>query len=197
MAFCMFPLHCLHLRTKEYLPTSLEYFFDALQTKDYESMRNIIRKKTTQIAQSRQQGDTITEEFYVQQALLIVLSKPNRDNMNRKLLQKIKQDGQLYGDKWFDYLMNVTQKACLAIQNKERSSIERATYLYIIENIIEEVSLHLQKVPKAQTIFVYIKDAKIKIPEEVHEVRYIRSLKPQVKSPSAIAKQWLQIQGLL
>ena len=192
-------LHCSHLNTKEPIPATLDYFFDDLQAKDFSQMKELIDPWTakTQEPHLESQDETfltdISEEdnaAYLNKALTLTLSRPPRDNVVQRLVQHIRR--KVKQEQFYSILMNITRKACIGIKNEQRSAIERATYFYILENIITEIRPHINKHKPAQAILHLIRSSRISIPHDVHRERYIRALEPQTPSPSKLTEELLK-----
>ena len=195
-------LHCSHLSSKESISASLDYFFDDLQAKDFSQMKQLTDPWTskTQYPQAERQdndsfviADDMSEEdhdAYLSKALTLILSRPPRDNVVQRLFQHIRRKVKL--DRLYPILMNITRKACIGIKNKKRSALERATYFYILENIITEIRPYINKHKPARAILHLIRTSRISIPDDVHRERYIRALEPQTSSPSKLAEELLE-----
>ena len=188
---------CSHLEQKEYLPARLDHFFYDLHIKGYETMSLLIQplmKKAEHFRRlSKGQGEEKRFEVHqsLRKALLIVLSKPGYSGAEVSSLVQNIQSKTLTSDDFFSILFNITREACSSIKNEDRSPAERATYFYVLENIISETRPYLKKNERAKNIFVYISQAQITIPKSVHSERYMRVLETQTLSPSKMADKIL------
>lgn len=203
-AVSFFLSRCFHLDEKEYLSPSVSHFFDELQIKEYSQMEELIQPliQKHQLPSTPKSStadilditDDISEEDYLmdlRKAFLIALSRPPRGSAVQRLIQKIRRNN--YAHKHFySILTHITQQACTHIKNKNRSPRERATYFYVLENIISEVRPYFEKNKEALKILEWIQEARIGIPDSVHKERYIRSLEPQTSSPSELAYNLLK-----
>ena len=200
-ALSLFLCHCFHLNSKEYLSPTVSYFFDELQMKEHTQMKKLIQpwihkiqlksESTSSPADILELTDDVSEGdylVYLQKAFLIVLSRPPRDDVVQVLLQKLRS----YAHTHFDSILtNIVQQACIHIKNKDRSPRERATYFYVLENVIAEIRPYFERNKKAQDILKWIRSAQISIPDSVHKERYIRALEPSTLSPSEWAHNLL------
>lgn len=191
--------HCSHSNKIEYLPARLDYFFHDLHIKNYESVMDMIKPWLIQARhlnkeiprETQLEGGEPEVKQAVQKALIIALSKPGHDNTVTRLVQNIRDQTQAYAD-FFGILFNITRRACSGIKNEDRSPLERATYFYILENIIVEIRPDVKENDSAKNILSYIQQAKITIPTSVHSARYMQVLESQTLSPSQIANQILK-----
>ena len=191
--------HCSHSQTRDYLPVKTRHFFHELHIKGYEQMSSLIEpwiEKAGKINQEIpreiqiEQGGSPEIKQAVQEALIIALSKPGHDNTVSRLVQNIQRRTGVYSDFW-SVMDNISKKACSGVKSEDRSPLERATYFYILENIISELRPYVENSDPAKNILSFIQHADIKIPPSVHSERYIRVLEPQTLSPSKLAKKVL------
>ena len=211
--FLFLLVHCVHFGSKDYVASSLDYFFDELQIKEYEKMSELIspwvNKLTTPIPSSKDASvhpesllrdlelddlDGTSEGdygYYARKTFMTIFSRPDRDQVNQRLIKNLRSK-PFINDNYFSLLKVIARQSSLSLKNKNRSPIERATHFYILENIIGELRASITKSSESQKILEQIANANIKIPQEVHQERYIRALQPQTASPSSIARQILR-----
>ena len=125
--------------------------------------------------------------FYrkVSKLFLTAFSRPDKDGETLKLIQYLKQKFS-HKISYHKVLMELTQKSISALTNEERSPVERATYLYALENILNDLKLDSSS-KGSQMVLNYFVSAHIEVPEEVHSERYMRILEPKTLSPSTQA----------
>ncbi len=191
----LFLLHCTHTSEREYLPANLPYFFNELHVKGYEGMVDLIdpwlekargiRKQEFSIGSSSEMNPTI------RQAYIIALSRAHHDSVVDKLIKNIRSRTSTKTD-FFPLISTIARQSSAGLKNKDRSPLERATYFYILENIITAVSAYIISDQRALEILQIIAEADIEIPESVHNERYIHALEPQSLSPSQVAKNILE-----
>ena len=177
VAICL--LHCTHTANREYLPAHLPHFFNELHIKGYEGMMEIIdpwlekarniRKQEFSIGSSSEMNPTI------RQAYIIALSRAYHDSVVDKLVKNIRSQTASKTD-FFPLMSNIAKQAVAGVKNPDRSPLERATYFYILENIITSVSLYIVNDKRAVEILQVIASADIEIPEEIHNERYLHAL---------------------
>lgn len=192
----LFLLHCTHTsKNREYLPAHLPYFFNELHIKGYEAMMDVIhpwlekarniRKQEFSIGSSSEMNPTI------RQAYIIALSRARHDSVVDKLIKNIRSSTAGKAD-FFLLMSMIAKQSSAGIKNPDRSPLERATYFYVLENIIAGVSAYVVSDKRAVEILRLIAEADIKIPEKVHSERYIHAMEPQRPSPSETAENILE-----
>lgn len=195
------------------MASSLDYFFDELQIKEYQKISEIIspwvNRLNTPIKNTSSKNespeslltdleighlDEISEDdygYFSRKAFVVILSRPSRDQVNKRLIQNLRNKPYI-NEHYFTLLKVIARQSSSALKNKNRSPLERATHLYILENLISELSPYGREKEEVQEILQMIVDAQIDIPDEVHRERYVRALQPQTVSPSSIARQILK-----
>ena len=199
LIFLIWPLvQCSHRDKRAYLPAQLDYFFTELHPKGYEKMEELIHPLLVEASQEnkkvglREMGEGSPEvKQAIRQALIIVLSKPGHDASVSRLVRRIQSRTQVYVDFW-GTLSNITRSACAGLKNEERSPMERATYFYMLENIIAQLRPMVKENDEAKNILSYIAQAKIKVPKKVHSKRYMEVLEENILSPSKLASKILR-----
>ena len=191
----LFLFQCSHTQTPEYLPAQLPYFFNKLHVKGYEGMMDLIEPRLREARNLRKNefviGASSEMAPIIRGAYVIVLSRANHDRVVSRLIQNLHGETQQKAD-FYDIMLSIARQSVPGFKNKDRSPLERATYLYILENVISSVRPHLKNNPSAKNIMHFIVEGKIKIPEEVHNVRYLHALEPESLSPSVQAQNILK-----
>ena len=184
---------CQHTGQKEYLAVSLEYFFHELNIKDSIEMKALMAPKLQKVSKWIQKNDTsdrLTTEIHqaARRIFLLALSRPNHDNNTLKLIQYLKKKTAFHVN-YYKILMELAIQSSSALKNKERDPMERATYLYVLDNILLDIEQSIQKHSKeSHAILTYIIEEEIEIPDSVHMQRYMRILEPKSLSPSISAR---------
>ena len=125
----------------------------------------------------------------VQQAVTIAFSRPDTDDVLFRLKQIIKPEtGQTAG---FDkHIRHLSSDAAAGIKNEHLNTRERATYYFILANIISHTSLKKSLVNKKALKIIH--KAKIQIPSDLQTYLYIEALESEVTSPSKKALKTLK-----
>ncbi len=126
----------------------------------------------------------------LRQGLLLVLSRPNQDNMLAKLMPEIRKE--LNGLNAFeDSIDSLAQEALDGLNNTKLPVVVRSTYWFVLENILSEFKPEIRDKEDLKKTFVKIRDAKIEIPKDVKKDLKLRSMF-KVESPSDRAKRILE-----
>lgn len=193
--FSFFLLHCTHTSGRDYLPAHLPYFFNELHVKGYEGMMDLIdpwlekaraiRKQEFSIGSSSEMDPTI------RQAYIIALSRAHHDSVVDKLIKSIRSRTATKAN-FFPIMSAIARQSSAGLKNPDRSPLERATYFYILENIVTSISVYIVSDKRAVEILRVIAEADIEIPDPIHNERYIHALEPRSLSPSEVAKNILE-----
>lgn len=180
------------------LPSWSEYFkYNELQIKDYDEMLSMVReriKKSNKILKGSNPDAEVTPDQEsvesLRQGLLLVLSRPNQDNMLAKLMPEIRKE--LNGLNAFeDSIDSLAQEALDGLNNTKLPVVVRSTYWFVLENILSEFKPEIRDKEDLKKTFVKIRDAKIEIPKDVKKDLKLRSMF-KVESPSDRAKRILE-----
>lgn len=188
---------CTSSNRKDYLPPVLDYSFNDLHTKSLSQIKKLlqpsVKEINDQLRSTDQWGGTGNKELdlLATKALIVALSKPSYDSDTDRLVQWVyqKSRGRI---PLVQMLHKITMEVVLNINNKRRSPSERATYFYILENIIRELRPWVSQNPLALKTLRYIAKSRIRIPKSVHRERYMKALENRTTSPSEIAQQVLE-----
>ena len=184
-------VHCIHTGTKNYLPTNIEYLFHEVHAKGFEGMMKLINpwlQKSTQLRKEEFAiGSSVEVEYSIRRAFTIALSRINHDGVVMRLLQHIQSRTSTKAD-FYDIVFIISQQAVKGLRNPKRSPTERATYYTILENINEALTPYISTYPRAREVLTLIAKSRLKVPESIHNVRYLHALENKTFSPSAVAQ---------
>ena len=175
--------------------TSLaSYDYQTLQMKNIEQMSEFVRTKIQEseavaneaIAQGVGAGPGL---IILQDTLLIVLSRPNSDNMLEKIITPLVQKLRTYNThiSTFDNIVDISIEG---LKNKSKDIKLRATYIFVLENIMSELQPRIQSHDSIKAIYEKIYKKKIKIPRDVRS--HLAKNMVVTKSPSKIAHSILK-----
>lgn len=176
--------------------TGPKYKYSDLVIRDYDEMyREVqIRLKKAQNLQREggegNDGEAIEE---LRDALRLILSRPNSDNMVAKLMPDVRRE--LGGMSAFEDTLSSLAAECLASVKNENSTVaRRSTDLFILENMLTEIRPEIGRNEDMLRIVRRIADANITIDSEVWKDRKIRSMFKTI-NPSDQAKEMLKAIG--
>ena len=171
------------------------YKYSELQIKDYDEMLAMVKvhlKKATKLLRANQEEDSNSDQQAVEElraALLLILSRPNQDNMLAKLLPDIRKELSNMNS-FEDSLSSLTSEAIDGLKNEKLPTVYRSTYLFVLENTVSEFKPEIKDKEDLRQIFEKIRDAKLKIPKDVAKDLKLRSML-NTESPSERAKRIL------
>lgn len=178
------------------------YKYSELELKNYDDMRKMVQervKKASEIDANNQQMaedegrlnyDETESILHLEDALKLILSRPNKDNMIEKLLPDVRGQLNNYGA-YYDSLNNIVIEAINGVSQKI-PVVYKSTYIFILENIMSEHRPYIKKENEVKKIFMQIRDAKIEVPNDVRLDRKLRSMFKS-QSPSKTASEVLRI----
>jgi len=188
-------LNCTHTGDKDYLPVNVPYFFSELHVKGYEGMMELINPWLAKASDIRAEefsiGSSLEMDPTIRQAYIIALSRAHHDAVVDKLVKSIRFRTSTKAD-FFSMMSVIARQSSAGLKNPDRSPLERATYFYILENIITATSVHIVNDKRVTEILQIIANANINIPDAVHNERYLHALEPRSLSPSEVAKNILK-----
>ena len=166
------------------------YDYKQLQSKDYDEMIAIVREQIKQSKKSADADDDSAAIFHLKEALRIIMSRPNSDNLIPKLLPDVRKE--LAQFEAFDkQLADLADEAVDRVKDEGATDTGRTTALFMLENIMAEMKPELNSTETYKNTYEKIRDAKIKVPENVRADRTVRGMF-QSESPSVKAKKILE-----
>jgi hypothetical protein len=182
----------LFVITAQYTAQSLyaaEYLYSKLQMKSYDEMVTEVKARV-QKAERVGQDDTDEAKKILRDSLVLIFSRPNRDNMVSQLTPIVRTPLKNL-DSYEDTISDIASDAVTQLKGKKSSAVSRATQMIVLENIMSEMKPDVQSNATVKAIFTTIRDAKISVPDDVkNELRMRSALKPMA-SPSDVAAKVL------
>lgn len=165
------------------------YDYKQLQSRDYDEMMSIVRSQIKLSKKSVDEDDESAALFHLKEALRIVMSRPNTDNLIPKLLPEIRKE--LVQFEAFDtQMLELVNESIDRVKDEKAPTTGRTTALFMLENIMAEMKPELATNEKYKEAYEKIRDAKIIVPKEVSSDRKVRGMF-QSESPSEKAKKIL------
>ncbi len=163
-------------------------YFD-LQMKNFEEMRDRVQARLKN-AEKAATESTPAAQVILKDALRLILSRPNSDNMASKLVPSVKT--LLKNLEIYDPTLTELAKETLQIAKNESGKPEaRATALIALVNFMSEFKPEMNNNPVIKKIVEQIRDAEIEISDDVRAHMHLRSMLPP-PSPSETAKLLLE-----
>ncbi len=171
------------------------YKYNTLMIKDYDEMNSLVQahiKKAREFsdgsgAATSRDGEAIEQ---LREALKLVFSRPNSDNMVAKITPEVRRE--LSGFSAFeDTISSITAEALRSAGDKGAPVSQQSTALVVLENVLSEIRPEAQNNADLRRVIERIKDAKLKISDDVKKDRKIRSMF-ETKNPSEEASKILK-----
>lgn len=165
------------------------YDYKQLQSKDYDEMIGIVRTQIKLAKKSVDEDDESAAQFHLKEALRIIMSRPNTDNLIPKLLPEVRKELVQF-EAFDDQMLELVDEAIDRVKDEKASTTSKATSLFMLENIMAEIKPEIANNEKYKNAYEKIRDAKIKVPNEAKADRKVRGMF-QSESPSEKAKKIL------
>lgn len=167
--------------------------YNELMIKDYDEMSNMV---TTMVNKAKdlagedgsQNEDEVVREL--RQALKLIFSRPNSDNMVAKLVPEVRR--VLVGFNAFESsVAAVANEAVGIVKNEDAPVSVKSTALFVLDNVLSEIRPEAEANPNMRQIIENIKNARLSISDDVKKERKVRGMFSS-KSPSDIARDMLK-----
>ncbi len=170
------------------------YKYSDLIIKDYDEMNQQVQariKKARELTKAdAAEGEDQEAIAELADALRLIFSRPNSDNMVAKLTPDVRRD--LSNLSAFEETMSTIARECLVeAQEKGGTVARRSTSLFMLENILSEIRPEVQGNESLRKIVQAIADAKLRIADDVIAERRVRSMF-KTTNPSDMAKDILK-----
>jgi hypothetical protein len=147
------------------------YKYNELAIKDYDEMNKMVQERVKKaravgVSEDDDTGNDAPAIEFLRDALKLILSRPNTDNMIAKLNLEIRRELTAYSA-YEDTMSSIMAEASDQLKNDKAATSQRATALYIIENALSETRPEAAKSEIFKSAITRIRDAKIKVPKDV------------------------------
>ena len=175
------------------------YSYSELEIKGYDELNKMVLEliqKAEQIDIQAQKEASVadydnTESLeLLKEALRLIFSRPNKDNMIEKLLPPLRAELKSY-NAFYDSLNDLVVEAVAGL-NQKISVVYKSTFIFILENFMSEFRPLLKTDEEIKKIFIYIKDSKAAVPDDVRLDRKLRSMSTS-RNPSETAESILKM----
>ncbi len=183
---CFFSILALSLSCLAAPKQSTTLDYSKLQTKNLDEMQVMVQAKMKVASTALDDEDVDTAVTALRDALRIALSRPDSDNMVAGLVSEIRPRLRDL-DAFEKTVRQLADEAMAGLKNKKEKPTQRATHLIVLENILGEFKPDVKTNPEVKKLFVEIRDAKIEIPDVVHNDMRLRGMFKAPASPSDIA----------
>jgi hypothetical protein len=163
------------------------YVYSDLRMKDYDEMQSEVRSRITS-AEQVADADMDDAKSKLKDALQLILSRPNTDNMVSQLVPNVRTP--LRNVDAFEITLNeIATQAIADAKNEKLPPKNAATAFIILENLLSELKPEAKTNGEIGKIFLSIRDARIKVPDRVKSELKLRAMIKDPGSPSEIAEK--------
>lgn len=170
------------------------YKYSDLIIRDYDEMSQQVKariKKAKSFTKMTEDGSDDEEALNeLKDALKLIFSRPNSDNMVAKLTPEVRRELSVYSA-FEKTIAQLVSGAIEVSKNRQATVSQRSTSLFILENILSEIRPEAETNAELRKIIESIADAKLTIDEDVNKDRRIRSMFKTI-NPSTVAKEILK-----
>lgn len=165
------------------------YNYADLQLKNFEEMQSLVNSRVKK-AESVANRDVNEAKIILKDAMQLIFSRPNGDNMVSKLLPPIRST--LKNIEAYDSILNeIAVTAIGEVKNENAKVKDSATNLIVLANLMSEIQPEIKTNPAIRNIIIKIRDAKIDVNNKVKGEMRMRSMLSPPTSPSDIAAKIL------
>ena len=158
-----------------------------LTAMEYEERAEAAQK---QIAAARKAASETAALNALQKGLVFVLAHPT-DGTNSSLISLFKAERAALAPFW-KLFYDITQDSLKSVQSSSLSPAQRASHLFIIENVLTYIQGLSDKEESFNKVLQLTAEAKLKIPSEIHSQRLMDIGKGKTLSPSVRAARLLK-----
>lgn len=172
---------------------SLKY--NELMIKDYDEMNKEVQAhlKRARAVGSNSSDENVNDEEAVEhcrEALKVILSRPNSDNMVAKLSPEIRRE--LVGYNAFERVVaGLAGEAVRAVKNEKAPAALQATSLFLLENLLSEIRPEIPNNDGLRRVVEKIAEADVEISKDVKKDMKLRGMFKAL-DPSKLAKDILK-----
>lgn len=184
------------LTTLLWLPTAnaANYKYNELMIKDYDEMlamvQSFAKKARDAVGEDESSGRDAEAVEQLREALKLIYSRPDSDNMVAKLVTEVRRD--LIGFSAFeDSISSIAAEAVENVQNKKAATGVQSTSLFILENILGQIHPEIAGNADLRRVAERIRDAKLKVTDDIIKDRKLRGMF-KTRNPSEIAADMLK-----
>ncbi|MGE4133721.1 MAG: hypothetical protein AB7F86_18940 [Bdellovibrionales bacterium] len=175
------------------LAQAADYRYNELIIKDYDEMQEMVQVFIDQARAAGGEDGTGNEDEAISQlreALKLIYSRPNSDNMVAKLVPEARR--VLVGYNAYESTVRaIAEEAVGRLKQKDGPVTVQSTSLFILDNILADIRPECDNNAQLRQILEVVRDAKIRVPKEVVNERKVRGMF-NTKNPSDLAGEILK-----
>ncbi|HMN68830.1 MAG TPA: hypothetical protein PKC28_09865 [Bdellovibrionales bacterium] len=175
------------------LPAQAAQFkYNELMIKDYDEMTAMVQGLVKKARALNSDDGAVDSEAieHLREALKLIFSRPNSDNMIVKLMPEVRRE--LTGLSAYEDSLSSLASEALSVVKKDNAAVShQATSLFILENLLGEIRPEAPGNEDLRRIVERVSEAKIKISDEVRKDMKLRGMF-KTRNPSELADEILK-----
>ena len=172
-----------------------QFKYNELMIKDYDEMSNMVQahvKKARSVGSNTSDENVNDKEAinHLREALKLIFSRPNSDNMIAKLIPDIRRELGGYGA-FEDTVSGLAAEQLGIVKNDKSPGSQQATAIFFLENLLSEIRPEIGINENLRRVAERIKDAKVKVSDDVKRDMKLRGMF-KTMDPSKLAADILK-----
>lgn len=167
--------------------TAAQFKYNELMLKDYDEMLKMVN---SQLKKARDNVDDQEAVSHLREAVKLILSRPDSDNMVAKLIPEIRKELSGY-NAFEDVLSSITAESITVVKDENAANSVQATGIFILENMIALVKPEAVNNHDLRRLLDRIRSADIEVTEGVRKDMKLRGMF-KTMNPSEAAKKVLK-----
>lgn len=167
--------------------------YKKLGLKDYDEIQKILTPHYEVVRTIKNSNDESLDSKAVEhlrQALLVILTRPNSDNMVSKLYPKAEKELRSL-NAYHDTIASIASEAINTLQSKDIRTDSRTSALFILNNLLSEMKPRAKDSEDVIKVLYKIKDSKIEASKDIKRALRKRMMSTPLK-PWKIAEKILK-----
>jgi hypothetical protein len=184
MLFVFSAVFCLFVGVQV---SAAQFKYNELMLKDYDEMLNMVN---SQLKKARSNVDDQEAVSHLREAVKLILSRPDSDNMVAKLIPEVRKE--LIGYNAFEnVLSSISAESITLVKDENSANSVQATGIFILENLIALVKPEAVNSYDLRLLLDRIRSADIEVTEGVRKDMKLRGMF-KTMNPSEAAKKVLK-----
>jgi hypothetical protein len=170
------------------------YKYRDLLIKDYDEMLAQVQSRIKKARAASHPGEEAGDEHetieQLRDALKLIMSRPNSDNMIAKLTPEVRRELVNYSA-FEDTISSLAAEAIANVKDTNATVTQRSTSLFILENLLMEIKPEVGTNEDLTRVVRRIADANLKIDKDVAKERKMNTMF-KTKNPSEMAEEMIK-----
>ncbi len=175
--------------------SAAQFKYNELMIKDYDEMNHMVQAKVkkARAVGSNTSDENINDQEAIEQlreALKLIFSRPNSDNMIAKLTPEVRRELSGYGA-FNDVISGLAAEALAVVKSEKAPPSQQATGIFLLENMLSEIRPEIGNNEGLRRVVEKIRDAKVEISSDVKRDLKLRGMF-KAMDPSKLASDILK-----